>query len=675
MAAKYIGAGRYDLIMNTKGFDAGVQRMKSGTDAMARSWRSISKETASSNARLKHLRSEMDRLHKSFTAGQLSSKSYAAEGQRLQNRIQRLTEAQQKRIQTIRAENDAIREGTRLTKAHGVAMQQAASRRGAAFRGHGGGVGMAGMAGRGGMATGMFGMPMMGLGGGLVGGGRAMAGAAGRGLGRFGRGAYGMGRGAISGLAGFAARSPFLAGFASIYGAQRFAGSAIRQAGRREQSLAALEVLAGPQQSARLYEQLRDFDLKTTLNMQDVMQASTMLMNVPGMTTQRLPDFLKRLGDVSMGDSERFVGLARAFSQTGALGKLTAEEQNQMSERLYNPMPELQKVLGASSFAEVIEMRGRGEITFEHLAQALEMATDAGGRFEGGVERMADTLDGKISIMRGSIDKAFGDIGTAVAPAVKAGAGVVGSLAEHLSYNLTPATPGGTSNIGGAMGSLLPAGVSGLGSKLGIGDKIKSYFAPPGVQMRATSFDKGVEGERGADWGKNDMLFGTRGALGMASKAIGGRVRGGKTALGALSGMLGEGNVFREGLGFQFNRWMQGGTNADDFRAEQDEARRKQAERQGSMSEAILYAQEQAKAEQRAVAAGPNAIGVGSAEAAEWFANQTNTAMAAQMQKQEDKNQEQVIKRAMEEYEKGQTRTQRHKELVDALQSRIEAAR
>ena len=95
---------------------------------------------------------------------------------------------------------------------------------------------------------------------------------------------------------------------------------------------------------------------------------------------EKVPRYLQAIGDVSMGDTQRFNSLTLAFSQMSAAGKLMGQDLNQMINAGFNPLQIMADKTGKSIAALKDEM-SKGAISAEMVQQAFIDATSASGKF------------------------------------------------------------------------------------------------------------------------------------------------------------------------------------------------------------------------------------------------------------------------------------------------------
>ena len=124
-----------------------------------------------------------------------------------------------------------------------------------------------------------------------------------------------------------------------------------------------------------------------------------------------MPRFIKAIGDVSMGEKDRFNSLALAFSQMSASGKLMGQDLLQMINAGFNPLATMAEKTG-KSIGELKEEMSKGAISAEQVQQAFIDATSAGGKFFNMSENAAKTIEGQMSMLSDAVDAAFNEVGT-----------------------------------------------------------------------------------------------------------------------------------------------------------------------------------------------------------------------------------------------------------------------
>ena len=134
--------------------------------------------------------------------------------------------------------------------------------------------------------------------------------------------------------------------------------------------------------------------------------------------SDKLYDTTKRLADVSAGLGVDMGRLILAYGQVKAAVYLRGTEVRQFTEAGINLYGELQRyfeeVKGeAYTTAQIVDMISKRKVTFEDIENIFKRLTDSGGLFYNMQEIQAETLQGKISNLKDSIDVMLNSIGKA----------------------------------------------------------------------------------------------------------------------------------------------------------------------------------------------------------------------------------------------------------------------
>lgn len=160
----------------------------------------------------------------------------------------------------------------------------------------------------------------------------------------------------------------------------------------------------------KLYESIMKYG-DTTPYDTSVMLGKGMEMLSYGIDKKNVPEFMDIIGNIAMGDANKFSGLSYAISQSMAAGKLNAQDKNQMVGYGFNPLEYVAKNKGIS-IAEASELMSDGKITSDMLVEALRTATNEGERYHDAVNAMSDTfsgLQGQLESAKKNIEIAMGE--------------------------------------------------------------------------------------------------------------------------------------------------------------------------------------------------------------------------------------------------------------------------
>lgn len=188
-----------------------------------------------------------------------------------------------------------------------------------------------------------------------------------------------------------------------------------------------LKVLLGGNEErlSNIMGQIKEYALASPLNTKDMVGAVQMMTSF-GIEAEKSIDYLKAIGDVSMGDTGKFNSLALAFSQMSSAGKLMGQDLMQMVNQGFNPLEEIARKTG-KSIGELKNEMSKGAITSKMVQDAFISVTSAGGKFYGMASEGAKTLNGQISMLQESFDNMFNEIGSK-------GEGVVMSAVQAATY-------------------------------------------------------------------------------------------------------------------------------------------------------------------------------------------------------------------------------------------------
>lgn len=184
----------------------------------------------------------------------------------------------------------------------------------------------------------------------------------------------------------------------------------IRVRGEFQAADTAIQTLLGSKEKAdALMSQVREYAKISPLEFSDVTQATQMMLGF-NIEAEKVPRYLQAIGDVSMGDTQRFNSLTLAFSQMSAAGKLMGQDLNQMINAGFNPLQIMADKTGKSIAALKDEM-SKGAISAEMVQQAFIDATSAGGKFYNMSENASKTINGQLSMMQDTMDSVFNELG------------------------------------------------------------------------------------------------------------------------------------------------------------------------------------------------------------------------------------------------------------------------
>lgn len=206
-------------------------------------------------------------------------------------------------------------------------------------------------------------------------------------------------------------------------------------------------LLNGNEQAAKdKIIELKEFAANTPFEMTDLAEAQKTILSF-GVESDKTSVAMKRLGDISMGNSEKFKGLALVYGQVASTGKLMGQDLLQMINQGFNPltiiadktgasMGDLKAVMSgdktskefnkmvkdaqkevkklgenASPAAKMLAQIGKeGVISADMVDQAMAIATSEGGLYYGAMEKMSQTAQGQLSTLKDNANTLVGDL-------------------------------------------------------------------------------------------------------------------------------------------------------------------------------------------------------------------------------------------------------------------------
>ena len=185
-----------------------------------------------------------------------------------------------------------------------------------------------------------------------------------------------------------------------------------------ERTKVQLKTLTGSAQEAeRVFSQLQEINKQSPFELKDLTSAASRL-SAFGVATNDLVATTERLGKVAAGTGQELGGIATAYGQVLAKGRLQGEELLQFQERGIDLGGELQKMLGLTK-EEFSDMTSKGQISAKLVEEAIKNMTGETGRFKDAFVNTADTLDTKLSNLQDAFYMAAGALGAAFEPVFK----------------------------------------------------------------------------------------------------------------------------------------------------------------------------------------------------------------------------------------------------------------
>ena len=179
-----------------------------------------------------------------------------------------------------------------------------------------------------------------------------------------------------------------------------------------EQANVSFEVLLGDANKAKaMLSDLTSFANSTPFEMSGLSNASKTLLAF-GIDANRIMPSIRMLGDISLGNAQKFDSLSLAYAQVQSTGRLMGQDLLQMVNVGFNPLQIISEKTGMS-MADLKKKMEEGAISADMVTLAMKDATSEGGRFYGAMDKISKTQEGQLSTLRDAWNSA---LGTAVKP-------------------------------------------------------------------------------------------------------------------------------------------------------------------------------------------------------------------------------------------------------------------
>ncbi|QDP66369.1 MAG: hypothetical protein Unbinned1819contig1001_15 [Prokaryotic dsDNA virus sp.] len=178
-----------------------------------------------------------------------------------------------------------------------------------------------------------------------------------------------------------------------------------------------LTVLTGSLETAKnVIQELQEFGSVTPFTSTELIETAKRLKAF-GVETNKIVETTKRLGDIAGATGSDLTGIATAYGQIQAKGRLQGEELLQLQERGINLQGELQDMykMTGEEFRKALE---GGKFSAKAVEVALNNLTSTGGTYANGAIAQSDTLAGKFSTLTDNITRLAQIIGNVLKPVI-----------------------------------------------------------------------------------------------------------------------------------------------------------------------------------------------------------------------------------------------------------------
>lgn len=235
----------------------------------------------------------------------------------------------------------------------------------------------------------------------------------------------------IGGLESYAKKAGIgIGSFLGVQGLKAFGNEIINVRGEIESFEKSFNVLLGSEsKSAAMLSSMKGITLKSNFSITDLSGAAQTLLGF-GVEAEKVIPTIEQLGNISMGNTDRFKSLALAFAQMSATGKLMGQDLLQMINAGFNPLQIIAEKTG-KTMIQVKQQMSDGAISSEMVADAFRSAATEGGKFFGMMESQADAIKGEQAKLSGAIQDQLNDLGKSNEDIIKGGYQMATSMVKN----------------------------------------------------------------------------------------------------------------------------------------------------------------------------------------------------------------------------------------------------
>lgn len=191
-------------------------------------------------------------------------------------------------------------------------------------------------------------------------------------------------------------------------------GFGVKMAGEFEMAEIRLKTLTkSTEKTKEIMANLKEDAAKTPFGFRDLLQGNTLLIGT-GLSAERAREDILSLGNAiaaTGGGANELSRMAINMQQIKNSGKAASVDIKQFA---YAGI-DIYGLLAESMGVTVNKVR-ESAITYDMLTTALKKASEAGGRYENGMENMSKSIFGKFSTLKDNIEFTFAEVGKAVMP-------------------------------------------------------------------------------------------------------------------------------------------------------------------------------------------------------------------------------------------------------------------
>ena len=167
-------------------------------------------------------------------------------------------------------------------------------------------------------------------------------------------------------------------------------------------------MLGSAEKAKTMVADLKQFADTTPFEMTGLTSSAQTLLAF-GMDAEKIMPSIKMLGDVAMGNQQKFDSLTLAFAQIQSTGRLMGQDLLQLVNAGFNPLQIISEQTGMS-MADLKKKMEDGAISADMVTLAFKVATSEGGTFYKAMDSASKTFAGQWSTLKDTVNSTLGDV-------------------------------------------------------------------------------------------------------------------------------------------------------------------------------------------------------------------------------------------------------------------------
>lgn len=166
----------------------------------------------------------------------------------------------------------------------------------------------------------------------------------------------------------------------------------------------------------QLFQKIEQLSIKSPYDTAELLKDGQNMLSL-GMAQEKILPSMRMLGDIASGSQGKLHALTSAYAQIQSSGHLTTQTLKDMTDAGFNPLKVISKSTGRS-MASLRKDMLHGSLSAGMITKALQLATSKGGRFHDMMNRLGNTVGGKMMQLKNRITILIAQIVTTLKPVI-----------------------------------------------------------------------------------------------------------------------------------------------------------------------------------------------------------------------------------------------------------------